>query len=296
MTAENSEPRDGPFADGQRHRYSCPLRWGDMDAQGHLNNASYVDYLQEARVDFLLRGAGVLQDLLATGVLVVGHCVEYLAPVEFGERPLLIELWVEAVGGSRFSIGYEVFDAHRLVLRARTAAVPYDLSGQTLRRLRSSERALLSASMATGQALAPFPRVRLPERVHRYPLSVRWSDLDSYGHVNNVRFFDYLQEARIAFMVQMLGWADDDVWLVVRQDLDYLKPVDFRLDPYEVATAVTDVGTKSFRLAAEIRDPVSGAVLAAGRTVVVAGTPLSEARRAALRDWLVTPSLSAQAH
>ena len=37
-------------------QFSCPLRWGDLDAQGHVNNAVVVDYLQEARVAFLLSG------------------------------------------------------------------------------------------------------------------------------------------------------------------------------------------------------------------------------------------------
>ena len=46
-----------------RHVYRCPLRWGDMDAQGHVNNAAYLDYLQEARVDFLLSGPPVMHDL-----------------------------------------------------------------------------------------------------------------------------------------------------------------------------------------------------------------------------------------
>ena len=63
------------------HGYRCPMRWGDMDAQGHVNNAAYLDYLQEARVDFLLSGPPVMHDLLESGVLVVSHQVEYLAPI-----------------------------------------------------------------------------------------------------------------------------------------------------------------------------------------------------------------------
>ena len=43
--------------------------------------------------------------------------------------------------------------------------------------------------------------------------------------------------------------------MIVRQDLEYLKPIDFRISPYEVATMVTQIGTRSFTLAAEIRDP-----------------------------------------
>ncbi len=60
-----------------------PLRWGDMDAQGHVNNAGIVDYLQEARVDFLL--IGEKGHLLEGGVVVTRHEVVYKRPIVFSE-------------------------------------------------------------------------------------------------------------------------------------------------------------------------------------------------------------------
>jgi acyl-CoA thioester hydrolase len=130
-----------------------------------------------------------------------------------------------------------------------------------------------------------LPRTRLVGAEHRFPLSVRWSDLDSYGHVNNVKYFDYVQEARIAVLTEALGWSGDDVSVIVRQDLEYLKPMDFRIDPYEVASVVADIGSRSFRLEVEIRDPASGLVYATARSVVVGDAPLSEAAREALGRW-----------
>ena len=41
---------------GARFRYLSPRRWGDLDAQGHVNNAVYLDHLQDARVAFLHAG------------------------------------------------------------------------------------------------------------------------------------------------------------------------------------------------------------------------------------------------
>lgn len=38
-----------------RHIYSCPLRWSDMDAFGHVNNVVFLRYLEEARIDFMFR-------------------------------------------------------------------------------------------------------------------------------------------------------------------------------------------------------------------------------------------------
>jgi acyl-CoA thioester hydrolase len=271
------------------YRYVCPMRWGDMDAQAHVNNAAFVDYLQEARVDFLLTGPPVMHDLLDTGVLVVQHQIEYLRPVRFHDRGLAIDLWVDTVGGSRFGIGYEVRDGDEVAIRARTTGAPYDLAGDGLRRLTPEERAVFQASVEPDhEPLRGLPRQTWAVGGHDYPLQVRWSDLDSYAHANNVKYYDYVQEARIALISEALGWLDrdsptaDDVWLVVRQDMDYRRPLDFRVAPYRVNTVVTDVGNRSIRLAAQIDDPEKGTVFAQARTVLVGPQPLDVEQRAAL--------------
>ena len=61
--------------------------------------------------------------------------------------------------------------------------------------------------------------------------------------------------------------------MVARQDVDYLAPLDFRTEPYEVGTLITAIGNRSFTLAVEIRDPGSGTVYASGGTVVVGHLP-----------------------
>jgi acyl-CoA thioester hydrolase len=263
------------------------MRWGDMDAQGHVNNAAYVDYLQEARVAFLLSGSPVLHHLLDAGVLVVNHQLEYLKPVTFSDRPLTINLWLDAIGGSRFSIGYDVYDGNDLAARARTGLVPFDLARNILRRLTAEERDLLARSLAPAEPLRSLPRVGVLGNRHRYPLTVRWSDLDSYGHVNNVKYYDYIQEARISLVNDTVGWEPEAVWMVVRQDLEYLKPIDFKTEPYEVGTAVATIGNRSFTLAAEIRDPASEMLFATARTIVVGVSSLSADQRLALQKWAV---------
>jgi acyl-CoA thioester hydrolase len=203
------------------------MRWGDMDAQGHVNNAAYLDYLQEARVGFLLSGSPVLHHLLDSGVLVVNHQVEYLKPVAFSDRPLTINLWVDAVGGSRFSIGYDVYDGDDLAVRARSGLVPFDRASNALRRLTAEERDLLGRALAAAEPLRPLPKVAVRGDHHRYPLTVRWSDLDSYGHVNNVKYYDYVQEARISLVSSTVGWEPEAVWMVVHKTW-VSQPIDFR--------------------------------------------------------------------
>lgn len=268
-----------------RFVYRSPRRWGDLDAQGHLNNAVYLDHLQDARVAFLHAGAPGLADMLRTGVLVVAHQVEYLAPVGHGPDPLVVSTWIDALGASRFVVGYEVFDGDTLAARARTTLVPYDLAAGAVRRLSEIERAAFEAHLDPAEPLRPLPRVGVGEGAARYALTVRWSDLDAFGHVNNVKFYDYVQEARVAIITAGLDWSEGVVWSVVRQDLEHLAPLDFRCEPYEVATSVVAIGTRSFTLAAEIRDPATGTVHARARTVAVGPRPLDDAARQALARW-----------
>ena len=94
-----------------------------------------------------------MHELLDSGVLVVSHQVEYLRPIGFSDRPLSIKLWVDSVGGSRFSIGYEVFDGDQLAARARTGAVPFDLAGDVLRRLTDAERDVLQRQVSPAEPL-----------------------------------------------------------------------------------------------------------------------------------------------
>ncbi len=278
---------------GMPHVYRCPMRWRDLNAADHVDHCVIVDYLQEARVDLLCDQPDPVGSMLAAGVLVTAHQVEYRAQLFAGPDPLRIEVWVDAVGGSRFSISYRLFDdsaaGSPMVARARTFAAPYDLAAGALRRLTEAERAQLRAGTEPAEE---FPAVAkaLPtgsgvpaERtgLHVADAQVRWSELDAYGHVNNTRFFDYLSEARNRLLCQAFGLdpRSPEVttvgWVIARQDVDYLAPIDFRRTPYEVRTAVLDVGTSSARLVAEIRDPATGRRFARAGTVLVGVDPVT---------------------
>lgn len=250
------------------HVYDCPIRWGDMDAQAHVNNAAWVDYLQEARVDYLLRSP--IGGLLDEGVLVVSHAVEYLAPVVADGAPMRIELWIDSVGAARFSLRYELSHRGRLVGRAQTVATPYDLVGDRLRRLTEQERAALQADLVVTEPLRALAGGDLDsaDRCEQYPVQVRWSDLDAYGHVNNVKFFDYAQEARIALLAGDFA-TNEGMWVVVRQDVHYRRPLPFRLEPYATRIGVVSYGRSSITVAAEIIDPADGTRFARADTVIV---------------------------
>jgi acyl-CoA thioester hydrolase len=131
-----------------RHVYYCPLRWGDLDALGHVNNGRFVDYLQDARVDFLFRTAKELgADDLETGLLVARHEVQYRTPLYFRPEPVRIELWISEIRAASFTVDYEILDAdpdRRTYVEARTKLVPFDFAANRLRRITPVEREALS--------------------------------------------------------------------------------------------------------------------------------------------------------
>jgi acyl-CoA thioester hydrolase len=131
-----------------RYVYHCPVRWSDMDAFGHVNNARFLTLYEEARVALMFVGArehGLTS--FEEGVVISRHEVDYLRPVDYAD-PVRIELWVADIRPSRFVIGYEMFDKDQVASRARSVCVPFDLSGGRPRRLTEPERDFLTPWLA----------------------------------------------------------------------------------------------------------------------------------------------------
>ena len=248
-----------------RHLYRCPLRWADLDLLGHVNNVTYVDYLQEARVDmFRTHAPDSRADDLAEGVVVVRHEVTYVSSLTFSSEPVAIECWVTEIRAASFTMGYEVFaedeaGERTVYLRARTLLTPYVFATERPRRLHPEEKESLS------RLLEPDEPVRVPSAPDvrdvpggRYPVHVRFSDVDVYGHVNNVKYFEYFQEARIPLLGELgrhlpVAGAVEQV-VVARTDVGYRRPILFRAEPYDCWSGVRRVGTSSLTLAQEIAD------------------------------------------
>jgi acyl-CoA thioester hydrolase len=261
------------------------MRWADLDPLGHVNNVVYVDYLQEARVDMLrTHGPAAHTGELAEGVVVVRHEVQYVAPLAFRFKPVSIECWVTELRIASFTMAYEIFQddpdrpGERLVhVRATTVLTPYVFATERPRRLSDVERETLGVFLeprerTPRQKPTPVPR----EKVGHYPVHVRFSDVDVYGHVNNVKYFEYFQEARIPLMrdlVEHLPEAGDVRVVVAQTDVDYKVPILFRPEPYDVWSRVTHVGTRSFTIESEIRD--GERVLSRARVVLVCFDPVA---------------------
>jgi acyl-CoA thioester hydrolase len=135
------------------------LRWGDLDALGHVNNTSMLKLLEEARLRAFWKGDGTEpapptavfeMDVLESGgsraTLIARQEIEYYRPVPYGQRPLDVQLWIGRMGGSSADVCFEVYSplgSGQPVLYARATAVVVMVDTATGRPMRwtAAERA-----------------------------------------------------------------------------------------------------------------------------------------------------------
>ena len=124
------------------------VRWSDKDVYGHVNNARFLTLYEEARVAMFFTGArehGLTS--FEDGIVIARHEIDYLRPVDYAD-PVRIELWVEEMRPSRFTVAYELFDSDKLASRARSVCVPFDLAAGRSRRMTPAEREFLTPWLA----------------------------------------------------------------------------------------------------------------------------------------------------
>jgi acyl-CoA thioester hydrolase len=92
----------------QLARVPMSVRWRDMDAMGHVNNAKYISYLEEARVRWMLDVPGAsMTDRIAP--VVAATNVNFRAPIIW-PNDIVVELFVERLGNSSVTIGHRILD------------------------------------------------------------------------------------------------------------------------------------------------------------------------------------------
>lgn len=144
------------------------------------------------------------------------------------------------------------------------------------------------------------------------PIQMRFGDIDSYGHVNNVTMLQYLEDARVRLMARPLpeGAAagvpegatfrtllGDRLTVIGRQEVEYTEQLLYRADPVSVRVWVSSVGGSSFVLDYAVQEEDGSRVYAVAQTVVVvldraSGRPvrLDEVQRSLLEHWSDAPT------
>jgi acyl-CoA thioester hydrolase len=100
------------------------VRFRDLDAMGHVNNAVFLTYIESARVAFLqhLGAATTLQDM---SIIVARIEIDFRAPVRFGEE-VAISVRASRFGDKSFDLDYELRVDGKVVAEAKSVLVGYD--------------------------------------------------------------------------------------------------------------------------------------------------------------------------
>ena len=77
-----------------------PIRWGDMDAMGHLNNASYFRYLETCRIDWF-HSIGCVPNPQGEGVVIVNAFCNFYKQLEY-PGDVCMKMYVSDAGRTTF--------------------------------------------------------------------------------------------------------------------------------------------------------------------------------------------------
>lgn len=118
------------MTDEFRHRTRLDVRFRDVDAFGHVNNAVFLSYIEQARIRYLAESLQLpisLTDVRELPLILARTEIDYRAPIFFGES-VEIGTRVDWIGRSSFSMSHRITagsDAH-LVAEVATILVCYD--------------------------------------------------------------------------------------------------------------------------------------------------------------------------
>jgi acyl-CoA thioester hydrolase len=110
------------------------VRWGDLDAFGHVNNSTYLIFAQEARFAW----SKMLEMVVARAE------VDFIAPIYTGDIYIDVEIWVNKIGTSSFGVTYEMKNGDELLAVVKTVQVTVSMDTKKSRPLNDAERDFLN--------------------------------------------------------------------------------------------------------------------------------------------------------
>jgi acyl-CoA thioester hydrolase len=125
-----------------------PIRWRDMDAYGHVNNATYLTYLEECRDRWVDE---VLGKVAQTWDFVLAHVgIDYRAELTRDDEEVIVRCRLDSYGRSSVRTREEILKATdgSLSAQAESVIVPRDPQTVRSRPLTDAEKAVLDAELA----------------------------------------------------------------------------------------------------------------------------------------------------
>ena len=126
------------------------VRWDDLDAMGHVNNAKYLTYAQEARFLWATEEfSGAMKETSLIEMVVARAEVDFIEPIYEGGRFVDVDISVEKIGNSSFNMLFTISDQGKVFAKVRTVQVAVSLETRKSRPLTDKERDFLSKYLET---------------------------------------------------------------------------------------------------------------------------------------------------
>ncbi len=116
-----------------RFLHPIEVRYSDLDPQGHVNNARFLTFFEQARVSYLIH-LGLFskdQSFLDVGIIIADAKVTFLAPVYFGQD-VRVGVRVSRIGNKSMTMDYQMIDSAdgKELATGSTTLVAYDYRGR----------------------------------------------------------------------------------------------------------------------------------------------------------------------
>jgi acyl-CoA thioester hydrolase len=112
-----------------RFYHPIEVRYGDLDPQGHLNNAKYLTYFEQARIAYWIKMGFFTEDqsFMELGVILADVHITYLEPVYFGQN-IKVGVHVTRLGNKSMTWEQNVVDVEsgKELAKGEIVIVAYD--------------------------------------------------------------------------------------------------------------------------------------------------------------------------
>ena len=108
------------------------VRYGDLDPQGHVNNAKYLTYFEQARVYYLIQ-LGLFsknQSFMEIGVIIADIHISYYVPTHYGDH-IKVGVRIAKIGNKSMTVEQCVMDANtgNVMASGTVIMVTFDFAG-----------------------------------------------------------------------------------------------------------------------------------------------------------------------
>jgi acyl-CoA thioester hydrolase len=125
------------------HVERIPVRWGDMDAMGHVNNTVYFRYMEQTRISWFEKLLPRGEAWGTTGIVIVNASCNFLKPINY-PATVEVKMYAGPLGGSSVPTYYDLIVKDEVYADGAAKIVFIDMEEQKAVRIPENLRAKMS--------------------------------------------------------------------------------------------------------------------------------------------------------